>query len=283
MILQSNEVGKWPAIQKYKKWLETSETNPYPFQWEHSFYYLVRYYRFKDIKGYLVLNADGMPLSPDLAKTIFYYMNGYNSILYTALHDIRKNMSFPLTPFEDMVQVMKEIEAKRGKVIEPISDQWHNVMRMLEQQIGGRKKLVCIYDEIARIGEKQKQRGYLTVEDFRATAKQLESYNEVLYEEGKIQYETLQDVTVVKDVLHSLKSDREVGEKSGKAANLLGEKTSPAALANLDRSMQTFERDEHGRLVTEKRGELSLEKIRQIMDHKTKANFEKNLYPLVRN
>jgi Xaa-Pro aminopeptidase len=283
MIVQPNEVEKWPVIQTYKKWLETGKANPYPLQLEHSFYYLVRYYRFKDIKGYLMLNEGGSPLPPDLARTVFYYMNGYNSILYTALHDIRKNMSVPLSPFEEILQTMKEVETKRVNEVQAVSGQWSRVTGMLEKQIDGRRKLVDIYDEIARIGEEQKRRGYLTVEDFQAAAKQLESYNDVLYEEGSIQYDTLEDTAAVIDALQSLKSDQEMGEKSGKAAYLLKEKTAASALANLDRSMQTFERDESGRLVTKMRGELPLEEVRRMMEKKTEANFRKNLYPLVRN
>ncbi|MFC3884373.1 hypothetical protein ACFOU2_13035 [Bacillus songklensis] len=286
-MLQVVETEKIRSLmKKYKKWFEYAHLNTYFYKHEGDLYHLVRYLRSNKTVGYLVLDKGGDVVPRSIAEVVFRSMETYNSVAFGTQTDIRKKLSEPIHLIEDMQRKMFDIEKQLPDEVKEIQSSWNRVKEMIEKQLEGRQYIHSLFDELKAIDDHiYEEAGYLTAKDVEKAVRCLEEYNKTVYEEGKIQFETFDDVDIVRSFLQKAES-RGTGAaaiNSRELYNMLTEKTKPSVRQVLDQSMLTFEKDEHGKVITEKRGELSMDVFIELGKRRNDYHYKVDGFPRLRN
>ncbi|WP_078409243.1 hypothetical protein [Priestia abyssalis] len=267
-------------MKKYKRLFEDPHLNTYFYLHEEKYYQLVRFFRFGKVKGVLILDKQGEPVSRLLAQMIYKQMNSYNAIASGAVTEIQRKMLEPIQLVEEPLQWMEYIEKQESvKGIEP---QWNALKDMFRQLIKGRLYIKEIFEQLLAnddlVYDKQ---GYLSEEQVKKANSLLNEYNYTMYTEGKIQLDSFDDAAVVKEFLKGMSGT--AADKAQMLQRSLTELTNAAARKRLENSMLTFEKDEYGKSMTQKRGALTLEQLEERAKRISDYEYEQQFLTMIRN
>lgn len=267
-------------MKTYKRLFENPHLNTYFYLHEEKYYQLVRFFRFGKVKGVLILDKQGEPVSRSLAQMIYKQMNSYNAIASGAVTEIQRKMLEPIQLVEEPLQWMEYIEKQDSvKEIEP---QWNAIKDMFRQLIKGRLYIKEIFEQLLANDDLVYDKlGYLSEEQVKKANSLLNEYNYTMYTEGKIQLDSFDDAAVVKGFLKEMSGT--AADKAQMLQRNLTELTNAAAQKRLENSMLTFEKDEHGRIMTQKRGTLTLEQLKERAQRISDDEYEQQFLTMIRN
>ncbi|HWO96322.1 MAG TPA: hypothetical protein VNM45_08320 [Bacillus sp. (in: firmicutes)] len=267
-------------MKKYKRFFENPHLNTYFYLHEGKYYQLVRFFRLGKMTGALILDEQGEPVDKSLAQMIYQQMNSYNAIASGAVTEIQRKMLEPIQFFEEPLQLMITIESQEN--VEKIRLQWNAVKEMLEQLLKGRRYIKEIFNQLLEIDDRvYDELGYLSVEQVELSTHLLNEYNKTMYTEGKIQLEILDDAAVVKKYVKNIEGT--AGSKAQKLYQALTEMTNTSARKRLENSMLTFEKDENGKVMTSKRGELTFQQLEERAERINDYEYEQQFLTMIRN
>ncbi|MDQ0243881.1 hypothetical protein J2S09_001426 [Bacillus fengqiuensis] len=267
-------------MKKYKRLFENPHLNTYFYSHEEKYYQLVRFFRFGKVTGVLILDERGELVSRSLAQMIYKQMNSYNAIASGAVTEIQRKMLEPIQLVEEPLQWMEYIEKQES--VNEIEPQWNAVKNMFRQLIKGRLYIKEIFEQLLANDDLVYDKlGYLSEEQVKKANNLLNEYNYTMYTEGKIQLDSFDDAAVVKGFLKGMSGT--AADKAQMLQRSLTELTNAAAQKRLENSMLTFEKDEHGRTMTQKRGTLTLEQLEERAQRISDYEYEQQFLTMIRN
>lgn len=267
-------------MKKYKQFFENPHLNTYFYLHEEKYYQLVRFFRLGKMTGALILDGQGEPVSRSLAQLIYKQMNSYNAIASGAVTEIQRKMLEPIQLVEEPLQLMEYIETQES--VKEIQPHWNTVKDMFRQLIKGRHYMKEIFEQLLAnddlVYDKQ---GYLSEEQVEKAHHLLNEYNHIMYTEGKVQLESFDNAAVVKEFLKGMSGP--AAHKAQMLQRSLSELTSAAARKRLENSVLTFEKDEHGHIMTQKRGTLTVEQLDERAKRISDYEYEQQFLTMIRN
>lgn len=268
-------------IKKYKNMFEKWDMWDFAYFDGKEYYFLTLYEQFlKGITGYLILDAKGNVVPFNRSTDPAYFLVSYNTMIHETMKQMVPQMYKDMSPFKDVLSLLRK---NKWEIVNSCTRCEPSINKIIEYTTISLENPKRIKDIVYTLGGYQNQiqdeTGFFDKDFYDLMQDESGKYSEIMYMYGLREMEMIEDYQTIIDAISGTSSIPKIERIKLKGLLKASIQSNKDALS---KSMETFNRDIHGKKII-----INIDNMKEALEknkdeHGMKA-FEEKIVPKIRN